>query len=100
MRSRAGGAHHRRPKKTMRGAGVADLGRSERSEVMLAVTELAPHVGMKRACRAFALHRGAVYRARIRHRAAPPTMCGASAATAAPGPLGRRAGVPARCARQ
>jgi len=37
--------------------------------VMLAVAELAPHVGLKAACRAFALNRGFVYRDRARHRA-------------------------------
>ena len=35
---------------------------------MEAVTELAPHVGMKAACGAFALNRGFVYRDRARHR--------------------------------
>jgi putative transposase len=34
--------------------------------VMLAVAELAPHVGLKAACRAFALNRGFVYRDRAR----------------------------------
>jgi hypothetical protein len=46
------------PKKTMCGTGVADLGRPERRAVMLAVAALAPHIGLKRACRAFALNRG------------------------------------------
>jgi hypothetical protein len=35
---------------------------------MLAVAELAPQVGLRRACQAFALNRGFVYRARARHR--------------------------------
>jgi transposase InsO family protein len=39
---------------------------------MLAVAELAPHVGMKRACRALSVNRGAVYRDRARHRVGPP----------------------------
>jgi putative transposase len=39
---------------------------------MLAVAELAPHIGMRSACRAFALNRGFVYRDRVRHRAAAP----------------------------
>jgi len=34
---------------------------------MLAVAELAPHVGLSRACQAFALNRGMVYRDRNRH---------------------------------
>jgi putative transposase len=34
---------------------------------MLAVTELAPHVGLRSACQAFALNRGFVYRDRARH---------------------------------
>lgn len=36
---------------------------------MRAVAGLASHVGMKSACRAFALNRGFVYRDRVRHRA-------------------------------
>jgi len=36
---------------------------------MLAVADLAAHIGMKSACRAFALNRGFVYRDRARHRA-------------------------------
>jgi putative transposase len=36
---------------------------------MLAVAELAPHVGLRSACQAFALNRGFVYRDRARHRA-------------------------------
>jgi len=35
---------------------------------MLAVAELAPHVGLRSACQAFALNRGFVYRDRARHR--------------------------------
>ena len=35
---------------------------------MLAVAELAPHVGLKSACQAFAMNRGLVYRDRARHR--------------------------------
>src|SRR5476651_405605 len=35
---------------------------------MLSVAELAPHVGLKAACRAFALNRGFVYRDRVRRR--------------------------------
>jgi putative transposase len=34
---------------------------------MLAVADLAVHVGLKSACRAFALNRGFVYRDRVRH---------------------------------
>jgi putative transposase len=34
---------------------------------MLAVAELAPHVGLRSACRAFALNRGFVYRDRAGH---------------------------------
>ena len=39
---------------------------------MRAVAELAPHIGMRSACGAFALNRGFVYRARARHRADSP----------------------------
>jgi len=39
---------------------------------MIAVAELAAHIGMKSACQAFALNRGFVYRDRGRHRAAIP----------------------------
>ncbi len=39
---------------------------------MLAVAELAVHVGLKSACRAFALNRGFVYRDRVRHRGRAP----------------------------
>lgn len=39
---------------------------------MRAVAELAPHVGMRRACRALSVNRGAVYRDRARHRVGPP----------------------------
>jgi len=39
---------------------------------MLAVAELAPHVGVKRACQALSIPRGAVYRDRLRHRVGPP----------------------------
>ncbi len=49
---------------------------------MLAVTELAAHVGMKSACRALALNRGFVYRDRSRHRAMGPRR----AASARPRP--------------
>ena len=35
---------------------------------MLAVAELAPHVGLRSACQAFALNRGFVYRDRAGHR--------------------------------
>jgi putative transposase len=38
---------------------------------MLAVGDLAVHVGLKAACRAFALNRGFVYRERARHRGSP-----------------------------
>src|ERR1700693_1279405 len=58
----------RSPKKTVRGTGAADGGRQERGRVMLAVAELAPHVGLRSACQAFALNRGFVYRDRARHR--------------------------------
>ncbi|MGB6450608.1 MAG: hypothetical protein WBE92_07640, partial [Steroidobacteraceae bacterium] len=51
---------------------AADLGRSDRGGVMRAVAELAPHIGMRSACGAFALNRGFVYRARTRHRAGSP----------------------------
>lgn len=40
--------------------------------MMRAVTELAVHVGLKSACRAFALNRGFVYRERARHRRSAP----------------------------
>ena len=40
--------------------------------MMLAVADLAPHVGLKAACRAFGLHRGFVYRDQARHRAIGP----------------------------
>ena len=40
--------------------------------MMLAVADLAPHVGLKAACRAFGLNRGFVYRARVRHRTIGP----------------------------
>ena len=39
---------------------------------MFAVAELAAHIGMKSACRVFALNRGFVYRDRARHRAVGP----------------------------
>lgn len=39
---------------------------------MFAVTELAAHIGMRSACRAFALHRGFVYRDRARRHGAAP----------------------------
>jgi hypothetical protein len=39
---------------------------------MLAVAELASHVGLKSACQAFALNRGFVYRDRNRHNATTP----------------------------
>ena len=39
---------------------------------MLAVAELAPHIGMRSACRAFALNRGFVYRDRTQHRSTTP----------------------------
>ena len=39
---------------------------------MLAVAELAPRIGMRSACRAFALNRGFVYRDRARHHGAVP----------------------------
>jgi transposase InsO family protein len=55
-------------KKTVRGAGAADGGRAERGRVMLAVAELAPQVGLRSACQAFALNRGFVYRDRAGHR--------------------------------
>jgi putative transposase len=42
---------------------------------MLAVTDLAMHVGLKTACRAFALSRGFVYRDRARLRAGGATRC-------------------------
>ena len=54
---------------------------------MLAVAELAPHVGLKSACQAFALNRGFVYRDRNRHdviaarrasRARPPLALSAA----------------------
>jgi len=41
---------------------------------MLAVAELAPHVGLRRACRAFGLNHGFVYRDRIRRRV-PTSRC-------------------------
>jgi putative transposase len=40
---------------------------------MQAAADLAVHVGLKRACRAFALNRGLVYRERGRHRAMGPS---------------------------
>ena len=39
---------------------------------MLAVAALAPHIGMRGACGAFAVNRGSVYRDRLRHRATVP----------------------------
>lgn len=39
---------------------------------MRAVAELAPQIGMRSACDAFALNRGFVYRDRARHRAGSP----------------------------
>jgi putative transposase len=54
------------PKKTVRGPGAADGGRQERGCVMLAVAQLAPRVGLRSACQAFALNRGFVYRDRAR----------------------------------
>ena len=41
---------------------------------MRAVAELAPHIGLKSACRAFGLNRGFVYRDRARHRVVGPRM--------------------------
>ena len=40
--------------------------------MMLAVADLAPHVGLKAACRTFGLNRGFVYRDRVRHRTIGP----------------------------
>ena len=42
---------------------------------MLAVAELAPHVGLRCACQAFALNRGVVYRDRTRRRRTPASRC-------------------------
>jgi len=39
---------------------------------MRAVTELAPHIGMRGACRIFALNHGQAYRDRLRHRVTLP----------------------------
>jgi transposase-like protein len=55
-------------KQTVRGVGSADRGRDERGRVMVAVAELAAHVGLRTACLAFSLNRGFVYRDRARRR--------------------------------
>ena len=55
------------PKKTVRGTGAADRGPDER-RVMLAVTDLASHIGMKAACSAFSFNPGFVYRDRAKCR--------------------------------
>src|ERR1035437_9003050 len=70
--ARARRIDHRRPKKTVRCTGAADGGRHQRGRVMLAVAELASHVGLSSACQAFALNRGFVYRDRNRHNVAAP----------------------------
>src|ERR1035437_10093803 len=59
--ARARRIDHRRPKKTVRCTGAADGGRHQRGRVILAVAELASHVGLSSACQAFALNRGFVY---------------------------------------
>src|ERR1019366_2730848 len=66
--ARARGADHRCPKKTMCATGAADLRRPEPGGAMSAVAALMPHIGLSKACRAFALNRGFVYRNRSRHR--------------------------------
>src|SRR5450759_490766 len=85
--ARARRIDHRCPKKTLCCTGPADDGRPHRGRVMLAVAELAPHVGLKSACQAFALNRGFVYRDRNRHdviaarrasRARPPLALSAA----------------------
>src|ERR1022692_5078093 len=52
----------------MCGTGAADLRRPEPGGAMSAVAALMPHIGLRSACRAFALNRGVVYRDRIQHR--------------------------------
>src|ERR1017187_2720086 len=52
----------------MCGTGAADLRRPEPGGEMSAAAALMPHIGLSKACRAFALNRGVVYRDRIRHR--------------------------------
>src|ERR1022692_3038004 len=52
----------------MCGTGAADLRRPEPGGAMSAVAALMPHIGLSKACRAFALNRGVVYRDRIQHR--------------------------------
>ena len=52
----------------MRAPGAADLGRSHRDGVILAVADLATHIGVTGACEAFALERGVLYRGRASHR--------------------------------
>lgn len=58
---------------------------------MRAVADLAPHVGIKAACRAFGLNRGLVYRDRAQHRTIGAEACTACTAKAAVGALERRA---------
>ncbi len=98
--ARARRVDHRRPKKTMCGTGAADGGRSDRGGVMLAVTELAPHIGMRSACRGLrAEPRVRVPRSRPPSRGQPTVR--AAARPRPPLALSmRRAGDPARCARQ
>jgi hypothetical protein len=50
--------------KTVCGARPADRGRDARGRVMTALAELAPHVGLRRACQAFSANRALVYRDR------------------------------------
>src|ERR1019366_9126514 len=85
--ARARRIDYRCPKKAVRCTGAADGGRHQRGRVMLAVAELASHVGLSSACQAFALNRGFVYRDRNRHnvtasprasRARPPLALSAA----------------------
>src|ERR1017187_4007015 len=64
--ARARRIDYRCPKKAVRCTGAADGGRHQRGRVLLAVAELASHVGLSSACQAFALNRGFVYRDRNR----------------------------------
>src|ERR1019366_3362304 len=82
--ARARRIDYRCPKKAVRCTGAADGGRHQRGRVMLAVAELASHVGLSSACQAFALNRGFVYRDRNRHNGDRVTARIAGIAGAAP----------------
>jgi hypothetical protein len=67
--------------------------------VMLAVAQLAPRVGLRSACQAFALNRGFVYRDRAR-RGVTASRCAPQVRPRPPFALERRAGPIAGTSRQ